>query len=128
MKKFYTEKDIEDLFAGGTKSLHLDDHVALTELAYEKAKQLGLQLLTDKADTPPSAPVRPYLSEKETPRSQPIPDSVAAPSPALESDSAQRDALTKRIRDAVMARLGNQIDAKLLDIIIVRVLKAAGVK
>jgi hypothetical protein len=38
-KKFYTEKDIEDLFNSGTKSLQVTDEVVLTELAYEKAKR-----------------------------------------------------------------------------------------
>ena len=33
-----------------------------------------------------------------------------------------------RIREAVMARLGNQVDPALLDIIIKRVLKSTGVK
>src|SRR5512139_364977 len=71
-KKFYTEKDIEDLFHGGTKSLQVTDEVVLTELAYEKAKCLGFQLITDRADNPPAAPVRPYLSDGQSaPRSKP---------------------------------------------------------
>ena len=63
-KKFYTEKDIEDLFNSGTKSLQVTDEVVLTELAYEKAKRLDFKLLYDRADAPPAASVRPYLSEK----------------------------------------------------------------
>jgi len=61
-KEFYTEKDIEDLFQRGIKSLQITENVVLTELAYEKAKRLDFQLITDRVDNPPAAPVRPYLS------------------------------------------------------------------
>ena len=37
MKKFYTDKDIEELFHSGVKSLQVTDDVVLTDLAYEKA-------------------------------------------------------------------------------------------
>ena len=59
MKKFYTDKDIEELFHNGVKSLQVNDDVVLTDLAFEKARTLGL--LAD--DSPPAAPVRPYLSD-----------------------------------------------------------------
>ncbi len=48
-KQFYTEKDIEDLVQRGIKSLQVTDEVVLTELAYEKARRLGLQLVTNAA-------------------------------------------------------------------------------
>ena len=48
-KQFYTEKDIEDLVQRGVKSLQVTDEVVLTELAYEKARRLGLQLVTQSA-------------------------------------------------------------------------------
>ena len=121
MKKFYTEKDIEELFNSGTKSLRVNDDVALTDLAYEKAKRLGLQLVFDHADVPPFAPIRPYLSSgslHSTPTIDPVSPSVSNP----QTDVAQR------IRSAVIARLGNQVDAKLLDNIIHRVIKSMGLK
>jgi len=149
VKKFYTEKDIEDLFKSGAKSLRVDDDIALTDLAYEKAKQLGLQLLFDGADLPhmTSVPIRPYLSgaslNATTPvstpsatqrlRAKPKVDAVApavtpsAPTPALSQTERGSD-VAQRIRSAVLARLGNQVDAKLLDVIIQRVLKSTGVK
>ena len=65
-KEFYTEKDIEDLFKRGIRSLQVTENVVLTELAYEKAKRLDFQLISDRADNPPAAPVRPYLSEWTT--------------------------------------------------------------
>src|SRR6185436_6569128 len=132
-KKFYTEKDIEDLFHSGAKSLQVTDEVVLTELAYEKAKRLGFQLITDRADVPPAAPVRPYLSEKSPVQSKPVTAAVssAVSQPALTPALSQREResnIETRIRSAVIAKLGNQVDAKLLDNIIHRVVKATGLK
>lgn len=127
-KQFYTEKDIEDLFQGGVKSLQVTDDVVLTELAYEKARRLGLQLVTDKPDNPPAAPVRPYLSENQTapakPRAASVSQTVSQPQPSQPDTSA----IEQQIRSAVIARLGNQVDAKLLDTIIHRVVRSTGLK
>ena len=128
-KQFYTEKDIEDLFRKGTRSLPVTEDVVLTELAYEKAKLLGLQLTMDRADTPPAAPVRPYLSNGGA-AAQSGP--VAAPAPAVDSQPRQAQPkvlpVEQRIRSAVIAKLGNQVDAILLDTIIHRVVKGLGLK
>jgi hypothetical protein len=134
-KQFYTEKDIEDLFHRGTKSLQVTDDVVLTELAYEKAKRLGMQLVTDRADNPPTAPVRPYLSEGH-PAVQAKPTVVSPPSGTSVSSTGSPSMpaqprvlpIEQRIRSAVIARLGNQVDAKLLDNIIHRVVKGMGLK
>lgn len=128
-KEFYTEKDIEDLFQRGIRSLQVTENVVLTELAYEKANRLGLQLISDRADNPPAAPVRPYLSEAGTVRPQPMAAPVAptmAPQPQPTPPGASD--VEKRIRSAVIAKLGNQVDAKLLDNIIHRVVKGVGLK
>jgi hypothetical protein len=61
-KEFYTERDIEDMVKQGKTSLQLNDNVVLTELAFEKAHRLGLQLITVNAK-PPSAPERPYIAK-----------------------------------------------------------------
>jgi hypothetical protein len=128
-KEFYTEKDIEDLFARGVRSLQVTEHVALTELAYEKAHRLGLQLISERADNPPAAPVRPYLSQAQTPPPRPT---IAPVAPSAEtspqSAPANPSEVEKRIRAAVIARLGNQVDATLLDNIIHRVVKSVGLK
>jgi hypothetical protein len=128
-KKFYTDKDIEELFHSGIKSLQVDDDVVLTDIAYEKAKRLGFNLVTDNSDAPPAAPVRPYLSEMKPPRVQGRLDSVfqASSSPATSPAVGGTD-VEKRIRSAVIARLGNQVDATLLDNIIHRVVRATGLK
>lgn len=122
-KQFYTEKDIEDLFHSGKNSLQVTDDVVLTELAYEMAKRLGLQLITDRADTPPAAPVRPYLSDAGTPPSKPKAAFVA---PAVSQPRVLP--VEQRIRSAVIAKLGDQVDAKLLDAIIHRVVRGIGLK
>jgi len=111
-KEFYTERDVEDMFKRGILSLQVNDNVVLTELAYEKANRLGMQLLREKPLEPPAAPIRPYISELSKP----------APVQKPEAD------LTARIRTAVNARLGTQVDPALLDVIIERVLKSTGAK
>ncbi len=116
-KEFYTERDIEDMVKRGVMSLQLSDDVVLTELAFEKAGRLGMQLVRARPAEPPGAPVRPYLSQ--------APQFAVAPTaPALASDAT----LVARIREAVNARLGTQVDQTLLDAIIQRVLKSTGVK
>jgi len=133
-KEFYTEKDIEDLVKRGIFSLEVNDNVVLTDLAYEKAMKLGMRLVRDRPENPPSAPVRPYITQKRPlPAPEPAagqPFSMPAPAglgavPAPQADGVE---LHQRIRDAVIARLGNQVDAKLLDVIITRVLQSTGVR
>ncbi len=130
-KTFYTDKDIEELHSKGVKSLRVTDNVALTDLAYEKARRLGIQIAD--VDTPPAAPVRPYLSDMRPRQTQSVVDSVSeaisqpALTPALSQGERGTD-IEKRIRSAVIAKLGDQVDAKLLDNIIHRVVKATGLK
>ncbi len=121
-KEFYTERDIEDMWKRGIMSLQVTDNVVLTELAYEKAQRLGMQLLKEKPLEPPAAPVRPYISQSASPAVPSMP-SVQPPQPP----PSQAD-LAARIRSAVQARLGTQIDPQLLDVIIQRVLQNTGVK
>jgi hypothetical protein len=121
-KTFYTDKDIEEMHRKGIKSLRVTDDVALTDLAYEKAHRLDFQLISDHADAPPAAPVRPYLSDMKPHQTQGKPDSVSQASASSQTDVAQR------IRSAVIAKLGNQVDSQLLDNIIHRVVKATGLK
>jgi hypothetical protein len=116
-KEFYTERDIEDMWKRGVMSLNVTENLVLTELAYEKVQRLGMQLVRERPVEPPAAPVRPYLSQVQKPAVTP-----AATAPAEDPD------LAARIREAVTARLGTQVDSTLLDIIIQRVLKSTGVK
>ncbi len=136
-KVFYTERDIEDMVKRGILSLELNDSVVLTDLAYEKANKLGMRLVQEKPYTPPAAPVRPYITQQSPSQLIAKTPFVVPPQPpqTIIHDvqpviPPQPDgmALHQRIRDAVIARLGNQVDANLLDVIITRVLKNTGVK
>jgi len=124
-KTFYTEKDIEDLVKSGRLILEVDENVVLTDLAYEKAKRLGLRLEQAHPENPPCAPVRPYIAQSAAAATA-VPASTASPVPADPlTDNAD---LRQRIRLAVTAKLGSQLDPQLLDLIITRVLQATGAK
>ncbi len=132
-KVFYTEHDIEDMVKRGVMSLAVDENVVLTDLAYEKANRLGMRLVRQRPDNPPSAPVRPYLAEKEARRAAAAAGGGALPpsnAPAGRAGQPAADGkeLRERIKSAVIARLGNQVDGNLLDVIIQRVLNQTGVK
>jgi hypothetical protein len=118
-KKFYTERDIEDLVNRGQMTLEMSPDVVLTELAFEKAESLGLKLL-QSYQLPPAAPMRPYLSQPQLPGS----DGCECCDKKDQTD----EQLRQRIRDSVKAKLGNQIDPTLLETIITRVLNNIGVK
>ena len=120
-KTFYTEIDIEDMVKRGTLSLEINDNVVLTDLAYEKANRLGVKLIRDKPENPPAAPVRPYLAQQTPQKQMEAIPGVDVPPPAVND-------LVQRIHNAVVARLGNQVDPALLDTIIQRVLTSTGVK
>lgn len=115
-KKIFTERDIEEMAARGEMFLEVSDEVVLTELAYEKAQRLGVRLHQTNS-LPPAAPIRPYLAQ--------------AVNPCPECSTSQKPAeaeLRQRIRDAVAARLGTQVDPALLETIITRVLNNVGMK
>jgi len=129
-KRFYSERDIEDLVRSGAEALEIGDDTVLTELAYEKAKSLGLKLTRD-IQTPPSAPVRPYLSNYPQTRVSTAPVAPAAaptPQPADSTPEAPQKTtnLEDRIHSSVIARMGDQIDPVLLNNIIARVVKNVG--
>jgi hypothetical protein len=117
-KQFYTERDIEDLAARGVFTLTVGDDVVLTELAFEKAGQLGVKLIQPHP-LPPAAPVRPYLS-------QPVAPSPSGPCAKAETPLKADETLRERIRTAVRAKLGDQVDPTLLETIITRVLDNIG--
>jgi hypothetical protein len=133
-KTFYTERDIEDLVKQGVKSLIVDDDVVLTDLAYEKARRLGLELLRER-DQPPAAPVRPYIAKIPSPAATRTGKSAVSTLPStplaipVPSQSAAReDDLQQRVYKAVQARLGGSVDAKLLETIVQRVVKSISTK
>jgi hypothetical protein len=99
-------------------SVTVTEEVVLTELAREKAERLGVALLREH-DTPPSAPIRPYIAKPTQTGSSSVPKQNASP------DKAD---LREKVRQAVIARLGNEVDRTLLETIMTRVLDNVGVK
>jgi hypothetical protein len=133
-KTFYTDRDIDDLLRQGVRSLIVDDDVVLTDLAYEKARKLGLELLRQD-DQPPGAPVRPYIAKLASPSaSSAIKAAISTATTAPVIPSAQGGAvagatdLHQRVVQAALKRLGDSVDPKLLDAIVQRVLTSITTK
>ncbi|MGB7114767.1 MAG: hypothetical protein WBD56_01365 [Anaerolineales bacterium] len=131
-KTFYTERDIEDLAKRGVLSLVDDDDVVLTDIARDKAIRLGIELLRDH-DKPPSAPERPYITKIVSPSASSPGQAISNQTgptiaPPISSSTVSSDDLHKQVRAAVVARLGDSVDQKLLDTIISRVLQNVGNK
>jgi len=116
-KIFYTERDIEDMARRGEMNLVVSENVVLTDLAYESARRLHVNL-AQPHDHPPAAPVRPYLSQVTSTSAAP---GALPPSPRV-------DSIKERVRIAVKARLGNQVEDALLDRIIERVAADLGLR
>ena len=119
-KIFYTERDIEDLYHSGVTTLVVNDDVVVTDLAREKARKLGLELLKEH-DQPSSAPIRPYITKNVSP-------SAAPPLPGVPQPAPTPAELETRVFQAVQGELGENVDPGLLRTIIQRVLKNVGGK
>jgi hypothetical protein len=116
-KTFYTERDIEDMARRGERTLVVNDDVVLTDLAYESARRLNVELVQPH-DTPPGAPIRPYINKTD-----------ASPAPLIGlPTSARVEAIKERVKNAVKTRLGNQVDDAMLDRIIERVANDLGLR
>ena len=120
-KTFYTERDIEDLYARGVTSLAVSDEIVVTDLGRERAMKLGFELVrqADK-DYPPSAPVRPYITKQTSPAGTVAKAAKPAKPAATKADMEQR------VLQAVKAKIGDQADPKLLETIVKRVLQSVG--
>ena len=117
-KIFYTERDIEDLYHSGVGTLVVNDDVVVTDLGREKARKLGVELLREN-DQPSSAPIRPYITKEVSP-------SAAPPLPQVQTPAPSRSSLEDQVYQAVISRVGDQVDPGLLKTIITRVLKSVG--
>lgn len=116
-KTFYTERDIEDMARRGERTLVVNDDVVLTDLAYESARKLNVELVQPH-DTPPAAPIRPYINKT---------DAFSAAPTGLPL-SLRVEAIKQRVKSAVKARLGNQVEDAVLDRIIERVAADLGLR
>ncbi len=91
-KTFYTERDIDDLYARSVTSIDVNDNIVLTDLARERMFKYGM---------------RANRSEFKEPARPP---------------EASQEALVQRIKAAVLARLNGQVDPVLLETVIRRVI------
>jgi hypothetical protein len=112
-KIFYTERDIDDLKARGVDSLDVNDNIVLTELAVERAMKHGIKIN------------RRELSSPQASYSPSVNTHAAYPREAPRENTSDAE-LKRKIKAAVLARLNGQVDEKLLDAVITRVL--AGMK
>ncbi len=92
-KTFYTERDVIDLVQRGVTTLEVNDDIVLTDLARDEALKRGLRLVASKKP-------------------------AEAPAPVDDTDE-----LIHRVKAAVLARLGEQVDAQMLDAVVTRVVK-----
>lgn len=95
-KTFYTERDIEDMLNNGQTTLTITPNVALTDLARERAEQVGLTLLDGDTAVSPAA--------------------ILSPQPTQQAD------LVAKIKASVIAKLGQEAPEALLDAIIPQIL------
>ena len=108
-KIFYTERDIDDLRERGVESIDLTDNVVLTDLAVERAMKHGIKINRREMSSPQasySPSVNTYAAyPREAPR-----------------ETASDLELRQKIKSAVLAKLNGQVDERLLDAVITRVL------
>jgi hypothetical protein len=101
--------------------LVVNDNVVVTDLGRERAMKLGFDLVREAdKDNPQSAPVRPYITK------QPSPSGSVALNARKPAAAPNKNDLEKRVYDAVVAKVGNSVDPKLLQTIIKRVLRSVG--
>lgn len=88
-KIFYTERDIDDLYARGVTSIEVHDGVVLTDLARERMFKYGMAPNRVKPDAHP--------------------------------EDDPKAVMIHRVKAAVLARLGGQVDAAILEAVVTRV-------
>ncbi len=111
-KVFYTVRDIEDMARRGQLRLELADHVVVTDYARERARDLGVELVR-----PPTMDDRRKTASAPTASPTPSSSPTPAPSSAVHRPSSD-DEIVRRIKAAVIARVGPGVDEALLDRII----------
>jgi len=94
-KTIYTDRDIDDLARQGIKELAITDDVYLTDLARERAEKLGLTLRPSRATGGAPAPIN------------------------VPPENSER--LVSQVKADVIAKLGSQVDAALIERIVRRV-------
>ena len=115
--EFYTELDIIDLARAGQRELRLGPADRMTDLARERAQKEGIALL-GAYEIPEQA-----ARQAAAARYAPAPEQTPADSqPPVEANATRR-----RVRRAVVDKLGGQVDPELLNRILDRVLDQLGI-
>ena len=109
-KIFYTERDIDDMKARGVTSIDITDNVVITDLALERAMRYEMKINRAEAASAPKVSFSGSVNL------------VAAYPREAASTSASDAELKPKIKSMVLAKLGGQVDASLLDAVITRVL------
>jgi hypothetical protein len=133
MKTFYTVRDIEDMHAAGVAEIELHDDVVLTDVARERAIALGMRLRAAEAEDggrrgeakPRGSTVsqRVITSVVAAALPQPSPGPTAAASRLPGGTAAAPGDLVRKIKAAVVARLGTDKYNDVLDRIIPQVME-----
>ena len=108
-KIFYTDRDIEDLAKQGVDSIEINENVVLTDLAVDKARRLGINLVKGGPDNKQERTANSGPAKKPTSPAQP-----------------HAEVLETRVYKAVKAKLGDQVDDTLLRTIVKRVVQNIG--
>ena len=109
-KIFYTERDIDDLHARGMTSIDVNDNIVLTDLAVERAMKFGIKINRHELSSPQA-----ILS--------PSVNTYAAYPRELARESISEEALKQKVKSIVLTRLKGQVDEKLLEAVITRVME-----
>lgn len=112
--EFYTEIDIIDLVRAGKRSLVLHEDDRITDVARERALKEGINITR-----PPSeAAKRPVYQ---------APAMSSGSRPGRASTPDRREDIHRRVQKAVKSQLGEDVDPKMIDDVIQRVLDQLGI-
>jgi hypothetical protein len=111
-KTFITERDIDEMKARGITQIDLTENIVLTDLAMERAFAEGIKVNRPEQTAAPKASFSPSVNL------------VAAFPREAARASAGNAELAQKVKAMVLARLDGQVDSKLLDAVIARVLNA----
>ncbi len=96
-RTIYTDRDIEEMAGRGLREIDVTDGVYLTDLARERAEKLGIQIRQGAAGTRQEDTTPVHLSAEE------------------------KAALAEKVKQGVIARLGDSVDTMVIDHLVNRV-------
>lgn len=106
VKQFYCAEDIDRLVARGENTLVVGEDAVLTDLARQKAQELGLSLVKSSGKAGQTQPVHPSHAVLERPKGcqhGPLPDGPSDQSWSVQAGGQVVDevvGLVKQLRDA----------------------------